>query len=608
MPETVSRLDQFRKQIDSENANFAVAQALDAIKPLPSRQPRKETTIALVASADTTQDFENTASLIRLKREAWRSQLAEQHVDLVLIETDYACLDNWRTDFFGNASAAANEIIELAAYCKKIHCPCALWMTLEREQASLLDHLYSAFETIFVADRAAYDDLSSCLGGKVKRIKAYVDTCRFNPAMAAPDGQGIPHGSMPVVSDCLASIMHHDPDGELLGILQKVMEHKVWLYESQDFIRPRESYMPAHMLRRSLGCLSRRASGAILKVSDVSIVLENAHRRSSWHHHRKILEAMASNCLPLSTSMEVDMFGDKLAGVADRYLRAETPDAIAQKLDALLSKRLLRERLQHLFFRETVTSHALDARLREIAATSDGQHSLPPPWCPKVSVILVTNRPENFVYALGRYRDQTYANKELIVIVNTDDTAVHPMRRQLRDSDNARVLGVPARWPIGVCLNAGISLAEGEFWAKFDDDDIYGPSYLADYVMNARLVDFDIAGKANIFTYDERTNRTVLRRSHEHPYTCASAFAGGTLFVKNRPGELLFNEAARGLVDIWFQWQHLAAGKLLYAVDPFNFMQVRRTDRRTHTWRIEVAEMGDAEHVADGLALDAVFA
>ena len=602
-----SRLAHFQQQIAAENANLDVANALDAIGTLPTPPRQHPLTVGLIASGEVVEDFENNAHVVRLSRAHWAAELAASPVDLVFVETDYSCLDEWRRDLF-DESLGDNQLVAMARFCLRQAIPCALCVTLQGSQTALLDHLFADFPSVLAVEETTYAALRARFGGqKVRRFLPFVDGSRFHPAGLPPGEHGLPPNALPVVADCLSTLMYQDGDSAQLNVLQRTLAHKVWLYESQDHLRPRESYLPAHLLRRSLGSLSARASCNILKVSDLSIVLESASHQSYWGHHRKVLKAMAAKSLALSTTMDEGLFGPALAAVAERFLRAADGPDLAAKLGDLLTKRLLRERLQHLFFRQVALSHTLQTRLETLGATLGRPVGTPAPWQPKVSVIAVTNRPENFAFLMGRYRDQTYANKELILVVNTDTVGVEALRRQLRESDNARVLGVPARWPIGVCLNAGIAEAQGAFWAKFDDDDVYGPAYLADYVLNARFVDFDIAGKADIFTYDERGDRTVLRRSNEHPHRPGSAFAGGTLFVKHTPGELVFQEHARGFVDIWFQWQHLAEGKMLYASDPFNFMQIRRADRRTHTWRVEVAEMGDAEDVGPGLAVEAAI-
>ncbi len=600
------RLEQFHRQIDGENVNLAAAEALKAVQPLPAPQRRRQATIALVASPELYQDFENNAHVVKLARADWENQLSGRRPDFVLVETDFHCDGGWRDDLF-SSSRADNQLLGLAAHCAALSIPCGLWITLQGDQLDLLAHLLDAFEALFVAEPEAFLRLRARYGDrKVKRAPPCVDVSTFNPARAVCEGDAALTGALPAVADCLGAVMYHDQDGELLGALQNMLAYNVLLYDSREFLRPRESYMPAHLLRRSLGSLGKEAARGVLKIAEVSILLESARDRSYWRQHRKILQALASKSLAISDQMDCALFGEDLASIAQRYLRAESLDALPEMLDALLSRRFLRERLAQIFFRRVATAHDVGARIREMQTT----FGLVPdaPEQPKVSVLLPTNRPENFAFALARYRAQGYANKELVVILNTGDAMTEPLRRQLCESDDARILGIPARWPIGVCLNAAIAQAQGEFWAKFDDDDIYGPAYLSDFVLNASFVDFDIAGKVHIFTYDERADRTVLRRTSDPPHTQTSAFAGGTLFAKTRPDDLLFAENSRGLVDITFQWRHLAEGRLLYASDPFNFMQIRRADRRTHTWRVEVAEMGEADFVAPGVALEAVLA
>src|SRR5581483_2994562 len=95
---------------------------------------------------------------------------------------------------------------------------------------------------------------------------------------------------------------------------------------------------------------------------------------------------------------------------------------------------------------------------------------------PFVSVLLTTrDRPRLLPVALACYRQQTYPNRELIVV---DDGGRVPADRSAVEAVGGRLLRVaPGAW-LGEKLNVGAEAARGALCQKMDDDDWYGPDFL----------------------------------------------------------------------------------------------------------------------------------
>jgi glycosyltransferase involved in cell wall biosynthesis len=93
-----------------------------------------------------------------------------------------------------------------------------------------------------------------------------------------------------------------------------------------------------------------------------------------------------------------------------------------------------------------------------------------------VSCILATrNRREFLTQALRCYRRQTYKDSELIVVDDSD----RPMRDLCEGRPRMRYIRLTRVTPLGKKLNLGIEAARGDVLCKLDDDDYYGPDYLA---------------------------------------------------------------------------------------------------------------------------------
>jgi glycosyltransferase involved in cell wall biosynthesis len=96
---------------------------------------------------------------------------------------------------------------------------------------------------------------------------------------------------------------------------------------------------------------------------------------------------------------------------------------------------------------------------------------------PLVSVILTTrDRPSLVPVAIACYRQQTYANKELIVV---DDGERFPVDASTVEAVGGRLLRIAPGMPLGAKLNCGVEAARGSLCQKMDDDDWYAPDFLA---------------------------------------------------------------------------------------------------------------------------------
>jgi glycosyltransferase involved in cell wall biosynthesis len=155
---------------------------------------------------------------------------------------------------------------------------------------------------------------------------------------------------------------------------------------------------------------------------------------------------------------------------------------------------------------------------------------------PIVSAILVSRRPTFLAGAVAMMRAQTYPGVELVVVLHGLDRAElpDPASEALALAD--RVLEVPGSVPFGTCLNRGIAASRGEMLAKIDDDDLYGPCYLAEAAAALAAGEGDVVGKmeAYVFLSDER--QLLLWRAGASLQR-QSGLAGPTLFFPRRLGE-----------------------------------------------------------------------
>ena len=101
-------------------------------------------------------------------------------------------------------------------------------------------------------------------------------------------------------------------------------------------------------------------------------------------------------------------------------------------------------------------------------------------FAPLVSVVLTTrDRPRLLPVALACYRQQSYRQRELIVV---DDGEMFPVAPRSLEAVDGRLIRVSPGTPLGAKLNRGVQAARGELCQKMDDDDWYAPDFLRSMV------------------------------------------------------------------------------------------------------------------------------
>ena len=153
-----------------------------------------------------------------------------------------------------------------------------------------------------------------------------------------------------------------------------------------------------------------------------------------------------------------------------------------------------------------------------------------------ISVITVTNKVDPYIYQniFNNYLNQSYSNKELILIINTnkEDYYRHETpynnngieiyvntlddilnRRDLKDlKSSIKIFEFPIN-TLGDCLNKSALLSSGKYWCKFDDDDKYGAKYLENSLLYLQKSGADIVGKRRVFVEDKQTKSLYLTNS-----------------------------------------------------------------------------------------------
>ena len=300
---------------------------------------------------------------------------------------------------------------------------------------------------------------------------------------------------------------------------------------------------------------------------------------------RRVFELMACGTPVVSSPSDgiTAMFG-ALVKVATSTAEAEA------HLAYLLGDDDRRARYAHAGARDVLTHHTYAHRLRTILDAVGVAHAPPSP--PQITILAASNRPSHLHNIIANVRRQVHPRIELIVLLNADvfDRAdVERIVRAALPDVAVQVHQLPERQLLGECLNLGIDHATGEFVAKFDDDDHYGPHYLSDLALASTYTDAEILGKNTFFAYVEPSDQMVLRhpgKAHQH----TNLVGGGTLFVRRSAFERVRFSAVQPGTDSKFLRDASDAGMKIYSSDPYNYVLVRTGDPTAHTWQVSHAD------------------
>ena len=268
----------------------------------------------------------------------------------------------------------------------------------------------------------------------------------------------------------------------------------------------------------------------------------------------------------------VPMVVDALAYEDRDLLGPELSDALDAVGVEALGDSIERERLSIGLRRAAHRHHSFAARRRQLLLAG----GITEPW-PRLSVVLVTNRPEFVEHAIAQVRRQNYPELELVVAFHG---VVPPA--DLDFNGDLRVISLPAALPFGEALNRAVASASGVLISKMDDDDWYSSDHLWDLVLAREYSGATLVGKGAEFVYLAQSDRTVHRFAGGAESN-STTLGGGALLVArhdlDRVGgwRRVPRSVDRGLIE-----DVAGGGGAIYRTHGHGYLLHRRSEG--HTW------------------------
>lgn len=515
-----------------------------------------------------------------LSPESWQSQI-EAGIDFLLVES--AWMGNgreWQYQVVGSTAPSAG-FRDLVRFCRDSGIPTVFWN--KEDPVHFDDFIESArlFDIVATTDESCIPLYKAELPGKTVISLPFAAQSKIHHPMRDQLSSRFERGDV-----CFAgtyfSHKFTDRREQMERILNAGLEASeslnsaLTIYSRNENVDPKYRF-PAPFSDWVVGTLEYSKMLSAYRGYKVFLNV-NTVTDSSTMFSRRVFEILASGTAVVSTDAQ--------------GLRACLPESTlpivststhlaAAEIEGLVRSDFTRRRMVHRAQRRIWERHTYSHRAQTILDTLKLDSTTPFIGTPKVSVIISSNRPERVDAALDLILKQQGVELEVLL-------ATHGFSRPDLAERNIKVFEMHSDLPLGVCLNTLLDQASGEYIAKMDDDDYYGPNYLQDQVHAVRFSGAEIVGKQAAYLYLASTDELMLRKEwREHVFT--DLVLGATLvgkvdvFKKHRFGESSSGE------DTEFLNRVRLDGGMIYSADRFNYIQYRAA--AGHSWSIQELDL-----------------
>ncbi|MDJ0316240.1 glycosyltransferase family protein [Arthrobacter antibioticus] len=506
-------------------------------------------------------------------------------MDLVFVESAWAGNDKLWTGKLTSKSGPSQELRGLLNACKEKSIPTVFW---NKEDPPHYDDFLPAaklFDFVFTSDESRIECYIEDLGhDRVDVLSFAAQPAVHNPVR--------PSKGWHVRDVAFAGMYfsHKFPERReqmdflLGGAMDVSTKMKTGLEIFSRFLGGGPQYQfPVPLDSRVVGSLTYQQMLSAYKAYKVFLNVNSVVESRSMCA-RRIFEISAAGTPVISAPSEAirNFFSDLEVPIA------VTREEAGHLTRALVSNSELNDRTVHLAQRRIWRFHTYSQRVEMVLERVLPKRTKSIAF-PSVSALVCTIRPAQLEQIFKTVGSQEGVRPQLVVLTHGFEIPMEDIRHLQMTYDLPDVVALTARIDVslGECLNRCVAASSGEILTKMDDDDYYGPNYLADQLYALSYSRADIVGKQAHYMHLESSNATILRFGHkEHKFT---SFVMGPTIMGNRSVfmRVPFPDVRSG-EDTGFLRKAREAGMKIYSADRFNFCQARNSSG--HTWKLREVE------------------
>lgn len=462
---------------------------------LPEKANKNRAKVAYIGSRHLRETLAYELDVVPVLEGAHFEIIKYSDIDFILIESVFnSQICDWRMQQFLE-QGTRNELTEFLSAAKDAGIPTVFWFTLDGEYSALYRNFAALFDRVYCCCSRAQKNFE--LGGVSSKILLPT----FEPALYNPIQQYRKRVNKcyGLVTDTLSDTL--DRDGVVSRVLAKVPNGELGVYDSDAAVWQSKLGGVSVPSDAVLGTVEWSDIPQILKQSTVYLTFSDSIKSQAMRQWHK-LQAMACRIpvLQYGDAEEDDFLYDWTLYVNDE-------NEFIDEVDHFKKDWLYSERVSHRAWRYVMIEHQVARRVDQLLGDLFGGE---PVVSPMASLVMPTIRKSFVARAIEQFDEQTYKNKELVIVWNGDQKSYAEVEFLAKGRPDVTCSFLPGEQSTGDCINYGIHLAKGEYVFKFDDDDFYGQNYLEDLMLYFDIGDFDIIGKP--LTYFKLNDESVLYR------------------------------------------------------------------------------------------------
>jgi len=565
---------------------------------VPNRPPRRpDLRVGVILDDFSTAAFSFEWNLLPLRKDEWRRQLEETHIDFLFVESAWkGNSGSWEFQLTG-PSGPKPEFLALMGYCRRREIPTAFW---NKEDPPHYDDFLPAareFDVVFTSD-------SGRIGSYLQDLehdRVAVLPFAAQPAIHNPIRSGRGRHSRGVAFAGMYFAHKYPERRRQMDLLLAAARDagsqsgpELEIFSRQLGGDPNYQF-PAPFNENVVGTLGYDRMLTAYRAYKVFLNVNSVVDSPSMCA-RRIFEITASGTPVVSTpSSAIGRFF-----AHDEVLVTESRNQGKSQIRMLARSPEFNDRVVHKGQRRIWRANTYAHRAETIVASVRPEREYPV-GLPSASALVSSKRPQQLEHVFATVGSQAGVDLELVLLTHGFEAEPDQVR------DLAERYGVPAykvltaarELTLGECLNLCVSAASGEVLTKMDDDDYYGPHYLEDLLHALEYSDADVVGKLAHYMHFASKDATVLRMPHmEHSYS--HFVMGPTITARREVFEKLPFEGRNKGEDTAFLKAVSEAGGSIYAADRFNFCQMRKAEG--HTWDVSdemLAASGEIKFFGD---------
>lgn len=543
--------------------------------------------------------FKSEVNLFHVIPSNWKNVFENNKIDIFFMESIWSGYQNLWLGIRNQSKDSNNEIYKIIDYCKKKQIPTVFW---NKEDPVYFDS-YIAFSKhfnyIFTTDKNMIDNYIKEAGHKnVFSLPFSINPHIHNPINKEP---------LPRKDIIFAGTYYREHDERIKDykiVLKPCLDYNIDIYsrQNQNNVDIQRKF-PDEYKSAIKGSLSYSELSKKYKEYKLSVNV-NSVKTSPTMFSRRVLESIASG-VPVISSYSKGI--ENILG-KDIVPMSSTEKDTKTLIDKYLNSDIERDKLMMNGMRKIFDEHTSTKRMVNILDKIGIKKNLKKPL---ITILLSTNKPKYADRIFENIRRQKYENLEVILILNTlkEDKSIFESR--IKEGENIKVLQLEDKLTLGQCLNKAIEVSNGDYFAKFDDDDFYSPHYLIDQYHALLYSEADFVSKAKYMCYIENLDITALlslsNHNEENQYT--NRLVAGSTFVWKREisEKIKFGNKYRGS-DSAFLKEVFKNNYKVYGTNRYGYLKWKSSSTEDHTWKISDNDiMEGSVYLFKGFDLSKVF-